>query len=53
MDDLESYVRNEVTIWIQAVEQRSPLPDEIEKVTATVTRLADDFIGTQIANALS
>jgi len=53
MDDLERYVRKEVTDWIQNVQERTPDPGEIDKWTATVTRLADDFIGTQILNVLS
>lgn len=53
MDDLERYVRKEATDWIQQVQERAPEPGEIDQVTAAVTRLADDFIGTQILNALS
>ena len=53
MDDLERYVRQAVVDWIQVVQERSPQPGEIDQVTATVTRLADDFIGTQVMNALS
>lgn len=53
MNDLERYVRQEVADWIEKVLERAPQPDEIDKLTATVTRLADDFIGTQILNALS
>ena len=54
MDELlATYVRQEVTNWIQATQERSPEPGEIDQVTATVTRLADDFIGTQVTNALS
>jgi hypothetical protein len=53
MHDLEHHVRQEVTNWIQVVQERSPQPGEIDQVTATVTRLADDFIGTQVLNALS
>lgn len=53
MDGLERHVRQAVSDWIQVIQERSPQPDEIDQVTATVTRLADDFIGTQILNALS
>ena len=50
---VEQRVRQEVTDWIEKVQERSPEPGEIEQVTAAVTRLADDFISTQIMNALS
>lgn len=53
MGDLERHVRQEVTDWIEQVQERSPNPGEVDQVTAAVTRLADDFIGTQILNALS
>ena len=53
MHDLDRHVRQEVTNWIQVIQERSPQPGEINQVTATVTRLADDFIGTQVMNALS
>ena len=53
MDSLERHVRHAVTDWIQVIQERSPQPGEIDQVTATVTRLADDFIGTQVMKALS
>jgi len=53
MDPLEQHVRERVTYWIQEIQERSPDPGEIDWVTAAVTRFADDFIGTQILNALS
>ena len=53
MDLLEQHVRQEVTDWIEKVQERSPKPDEIDQTTAAVTKLADDFIGTQILNTLS
>jgi hypothetical protein len=53
MEDLERYVRREVTDWVQVVQERSPKPGEIDQVTEAVTRLADEFIGTQVMNALS
>lgn len=53
MDDLERYIRQEVIDWIDKVQERSPEPGEVDALTAAVTRLADDFIGTQILNATS
>ena len=53
MNDLERYIRQEVNDWIQEVQERAPEPGEIDEVTAAVTRLADDFIGTKILNILS
>lgn len=53
MDLLEQHVRQEVTDWIEKIQERSPNPGEIDQLTAAVTRLADDFIGAQILNALA
>jgi hypothetical protein len=53
MDGLERHVRQAVADWIHVIQERSPEPGEIDQVTETVTRIADDFIGTQVMNALS
>ena len=53
MDLLEQHVRQRVAVWIEEVQERSPEPGEIDQVTAAVTKLADDYIGTQVCYALS
>lgn len=53
MENLERHVRQEVIDWIDKAQERSPEPGEVDALTAAVTRLADNFIGTQILNATS
>lgn len=53
MEGLEGCIKQKVVNWISEIQERSPEPGEVDAITAAVTRLADDFIDTQILNATS
>ena len=52
-DNLTAYVRAEVEEWFAEITDREPEPEEIERVTYTVTKDAADLISTSICNLCS
>ena len=52
-NNLTAYVRAEVEEWFADITDRKPEPDEIERVTHTVAKKAEDLISTAICNLCS
>ena len=52
-DNLTAYIRAEVEEWFAEITDRKPEPNEIERVTSTVAKEAEDLISTAICNLCS
>ena len=50
---LIAYIREEVEEWFADITDRKPEPNEIERVTNTVAKEAEDLISTAICNLVS